>query len=266
MNTQETLSSLEVGLREPFALQEIKFLPKSPSNKNGSWTCLALPYCDKRAYEDRLNDLVFGDWSTLSPSTSIAGNKLIIAVTLVLCGVARTDFGEAFLSSPTRNGDTREEENSATEAYSQAFRRVCAQFRLGRYLYTLPKVWVAYDPAKRAIALSDAEKLQLAERLYHQAGLLPAQQAQVSASDDQTVSSTAEAQESAPDLSVEYINERQLAWVRKHLQNDPVRIQRVCTHYKVASLEQLTSIQTTNLLDRLLSQTGKGTLRQQVHS
>lgn len=264
MNTQVPLSSLEVGLREPFALQEIKFLPKSPSNKNGSWTCLALPYCDKRTYEDRLNDLVFGDWSTLSPSTSIAGNKLIIAVTLVLCGIARTDFGEAFLSSSTRNGDTREEENSATEAYSQAFRRVCAQFRLGRYLYTLPKVWVAYDPAKRAIALSDAEKLQLAEHLYRQAGLLPAQQ--TSASSDHRVSSTSEAQEQVDQASVEYINERQLAWVRKHLQNDPARIQRVCTHYKVASLEQLTSVQTTSLLDRLLSQTGKGTLRQQVHS
>jgi hypothetical protein len=266
MNTQVTLSSLEMGLREPFALQEIKFLPKSPSNKNGSWTCLALPYCDKRVYEDRLNDLVFDDWSTLSPSTSIAGNKLIIAVTLVLCGVARTDFGEAFLSSSTRNGDTREEENSATEAYSQAFRRVCAQFRLGRYLYTLPKVWVAYDPAKRAIALSDAEKLQQAEHLYRQAGLLPAPQAQAPASSDHSVSSTSEAQEQVDQPSVDYINERQLIWVRKHLQNDPARIQRICTHYKVASLEQLTSAQTTNLLDKLLSQTGKGTMRQQVHS
>jgi hypothetical protein len=262
LSTIIDLSSIEAGLREPFAPQEIKFLPKSPSNRNGKWTCLALPYCDKRTYEDRLNDLAFGDWSTLSPSTSIAGNKLIISVTLVLGGIARTDFGEAFLSSSTRNGDVREEENSATEAYSQAFRRVCAQFRLGRYLYALPKVWVAYDPEKRAIALSDDEKVHLAERLYRHAGLLPAQLTEVSSSSDHTVPSTA----TEADPPVEYINERQVAWVRKHLQNDPARIQRVCTHYKVASLEQLTSTQTTNLLDRLLSQTGKGTMRQQAHA
>jgi hypothetical protein len=268
LSTMITISSIEAGLREPFALKEVKFLPKSPSNRNGKWTCLALPYCDKRTYEDRLNDLVFGDWSTLSPSTSVAGNKLIISVTLVLCGIARTDFGEAFLSSAARSGDIREEENSATEAYSQAFRRACAQFRLGRYFYSLPKVWVAYDPEKRAIALSDDEKLHLAERLYRHAGLLPDELTQT-ASTQMSVSSppiTSETHEQTADPPIEYINERQLAWVRRQLQNDPARIQRVCTYYEVAALEQLTSIQTTNLLNKLLSQTGKGKERQQAHS
>lgn len=173
MNADLNLEMLAQGLREPFALADIKFLPKSPINENGAWKCLALPYADKRAYEDRLNDLAFGHWSTPPNAPFTAGNKLVIPVTVVLCSVAHTDYGEAFLASQSRKGELREEENSATEAYSQGFRRACAQFRLGRYLYTLPKFWVPYDPMKRELALSSEEKRLLAERLYRHAGLLP---------------------------------------------------------------------------------------------
>jgi hypothetical protein len=169
-----SLASLENGLRKPFDLQNVKFLPKSPmKNDGGEWVCLALPYSDKRTYEDRLNDLAFGHWSTPPSQLLVAGNKLVIPVTVVLCGVAHTDYGEAFLTSQSRAGDVREEENSATEGYSQAFRRACAQFRLGRYYYDLPKIWVPYTMQKRAIALNDAKKRELAERLYREAGLLP---------------------------------------------------------------------------------------------
>jgi hypothetical protein len=168
-----SLADLEEGLRKPFALEEVKFLPKSPTKKeNGEWVCLALPYSDKRAYEDRLNDLAFGHWSTPPSVSVVAGNKLVIPVTVVLCGVAHTDYGEAFLTSQSRTGELREEENSATEGYSQAFRRACAQFRLGRYYYDLPRIWVPYHPQKRLIALDEEKKRALAERLYREAGLL----------------------------------------------------------------------------------------------
>jgi hypothetical protein len=174
MTSTITLQSLEAGLREPFALEEISFLPKAPANEGGKWTCLALPYADKRVYEDRLNELAFGLWSTPPNPPFVAGNKLVIPVTVLLCGVQHTDYGEAFLSSVSRKGETREEENSATEAYSQGFRRACAQFRLGRYLYSLPKVRVPYDPTRREIALPPEKKRELVERLYPKAGLLPA--------------------------------------------------------------------------------------------
>ncbi len=168
-----SLASLEDGLRKPFDLQEVKFLPRSPIKNDDGWVCLALPYSDKRAYEDRLNELAFGHWSTPPSLPLVAGNKLVIPVTVVLCGIARTDYGEAFLTSQSRTGDVREEENSATEGYSQAFRRACAQFRLGRYYYDLPKIWVPYNSQKRVINLNDAKKRELAERLYREAGLLP---------------------------------------------------------------------------------------------
>jgi len=171
-----TLDLLVEHLRVPFLPAEIKFLPKSPVQRGDAWVCLALPYADKRAYEDRLNALVPGRWSTPAMTPLVAGNKLVIPVTLVICEIAHTDVGEAFLTSLSRKGELREEENAATEAYSQAFRRACAQVGLGRYLYDLPKVWVPYDPQKRAIALSEGELRQLAERLYRKVGLLPAAQ------------------------------------------------------------------------------------------
>ena len=176
MNTSSpmiTLDLLAEDLRAPFPPAEIKFLPKSPVQRGDAWVCLALPYADKRAYEDRLNALAPGRWSTPAMTPLVAGNKLIIPVTLVICEIAHTDVGEAFLTSLSRKGEPREEENAATEAYSQAFRRACAQVGLGRYLYDLPKVWVPYDPQKRAIALSEEELRQLVERLYCKAGLLP---------------------------------------------------------------------------------------------
>ncbi len=177
MNTPSTGITLDLlveHLRAPFPLTEIKFLPKSPIQRDNAWVCLALPYADKRAYEDRLNALVPGRWSTPAMTPLVAGNKLVVPVTLVICEIAHTDVGEAFLTSLSRKGEPREEENAATEAYSQAFRRACAQFGLGRYLYDLPKAWVPYDPQKRSIALAEEELRQLAERLYRKVGLLPA--------------------------------------------------------------------------------------------
>jgi len=169
-----TLDQLVEPLRAPFPPAEFKFFPKSPVQRGDAWVCLALPYADKRAYEDRLNALLPGRWSTPPMTPLVAGNKLVIPVTLVICEIAHTDVGEAFLTSLSRKGEPREEENAATEAYSQAFRRACAQVGLGRYLYDLPKVWVPYDPQKRAIALAEEELRLLAERLYRKAGLLPA--------------------------------------------------------------------------------------------
>ncbi len=159
-----TLDLLAAHLRAPFPPAEIKFLPKSPVQRGDAWVCLALPYADKRMYEDRLNALVPDRWSTPAMTPLVAGNKLVIPVTLVICEIAHTDVGEAFLTSLSRKGEPREEENAATEAYSQAFRRACAQVGLGRYLYDSPKVWVPYDEELR----------QLAERLYRKVGLLPA--------------------------------------------------------------------------------------------
>ncbi len=173
MTTPVTLASLKEALRQPFPPETIQFLPKEIQQEQGHYTCLALPYANKRVYEDRLNELVFGEWSSPYTPPYAQGNKLIIPATVIILGVAHTDYGEAFFETTGKNGNTYEDENTATEAYSQAFRRACARFLLGRYLYDLRKLRLPYNPRTRQIAITPAERIGWVEKLYIERGLKP---------------------------------------------------------------------------------------------
>lgn len=279
-----TFVSLKEALRQPFAPETIQFLPKEIHQENGNTVCLALPYANKRVYEDRLNELVFGEWSTPYASPYSQGNKVIIAVTVVVLGVAHTDYGEAFLTTTGKNGNTREDENTVTEAYSQAFRRACAQFLLGRYLYDLPKLTLPYDSQARRIAIPKAERIAWVEKLYMARGLLP-RVASVTARPS-TIPQTAEATQKAvtttttpvhPNTTLStsqlsktvqaseqattarsyqtsYPKNAFLDWVCRCVNRDPKRIEDICTTYKVAALAQLSTPQREALTKRLQQQ------------
>jgi hypothetical protein len=264
----QSLSLREIAgpLGAPFPPDEIKFLPKFPQQREDSWICLACPYADKRVYEERLNALAYGQWQTPPPIALATANRLIVFVTVILCGLSYTDVGEAFLSKVSRKGKAREGENTATAAYSQAFRRTCAQFGLGRYLYTLPKLWLPYDPQEWVIALSSEEKRQAVERLYRKAGLLTAESLHTTTRAEKPTGSTHGSQRSdstpgQPSTEQEgengHIGSDELAWVRKMLGNEPDRIARVCQHYRVETLELLTAAQSHHLVGRLLAQQAK---------
>jgi hypothetical protein len=255
------LASLQDELRRPFPPEKIKLLPKMPrKNERGQWTCLALPYADKRTYEDRLNELAFGEWSTPFTPALVAGNKLILPVTVVLCGVAHTDYGEAFLSSLSRQGEKHEEENSATEGYSQGFRRTCAQFGLGRYLYDLPKLWLPYDPASRTIPITDAERIAWVEKLYMQAGLsprperstTPAEQRRstpprTSASNGSASPTSAPASSPQTGITPRRVDAQLLAYLRRKTTLE--QQQKACHFYHVEDLAHLTPEQALHLSD-----------------
>jgi len=112
-----TLRELKAALEQPFPIEAVQFLLKDVRQDEGKWSCLALPYCNKRIYEDRLNELAYGEWQTPYTAPYIHDNKLIIPATVVLCGVTHTDYGEAFLAIQSKNGTAREDENSATDVY-----------------------------------------------------------------------------------------------------------------------------------------------------
>lgn len=156
-----TLTDITAQLAAPFALDEIGFLPKGKIEREGKTLCMALPYADPRVYEDRLNALAPGEWSTPAPIALVAGNKLICYVTVIVYGVAHTDVGEA----------TNNEENTGTEAWAQAFKRACSQFGLGRYLYDLEKEWVPFNVQRKQIELSANEKRALVRKMYQKVGL-----------------------------------------------------------------------------------------------
>ncbi len=270
MTTQRTLASLKEALQQPFAPETIQFLPKEIRQENGRYVCLALPYANKRVYEDRLNELVFGEWSTPATHPYAQGNKLIIPVTVVILGVAHTDYGEAYLTTTGKNGSTREDDNTATEAYSQAFRRACAKFLLGRYLYDLPKQSFPYDPKAKRIAISKAEQIAWVEKLYLQCGLItsckspipsvaqqsipvqPAITTEITVSQQQE-STAIKASQPSTTYPTSY-TDTFLDWVCRSVDRDPKRIQGICTFYQVQELAKLSSGQRQELTKRLRRQ------------
>src|SRR6266567_7609118 len=156
-----TLTDIAVQLKEPFAFDDIDFLPKGKVERDGKTLCMALPYADPRVYQDRLNLLAYGEWSTPAPVVIAVGNKLLCYVTVILYGVPHTDVGEADAG-----------ENQGTEAWAQAFKRACSQFGLGRYLYDLDKEWVPFNPQKKLIDLDAAGKRAIVRKMYQKAGII----------------------------------------------------------------------------------------------
>src|SRR5260221_4666180 len=172
-----TLTDIAAQLAEPFPLEDIDFLPKGKVERDGKTLCMALPYADPRVYQDRLNKVAYGEWSTPAPVVLVAGNKLICYVTVIICGVAHTDVGEA----------TNNEENTGTEAYAQAFKRACSQVGLGRYLYDLEKEWVPFNPQRKQIDLDKAQKAAIVRKMYQKAGIAVPGTAQLRASEPKVV-------------------------------------------------------------------------------
>ncbi|SRR6266571_2478739 len=161
------LSDIMQALAEPFAIEEIGLLPKGKYEREGKTFCMAMPYADPRAYQDRLNKLAYGEWQTPAPIALTVGDRLICYVSVTICGVTHTDCGEA---GPG--------ENQGTEAWSQGFKRSCSQFGLGRYLYDLEKAWTPFDPTRKRIDLDEAGIKGVVRQMYVKAGLIkaPAQQ------------------------------------------------------------------------------------------
>ena len=115
--------------------------------------CLALAYADLRAYQERLDELCGLDWSV----RYVAWGDDRIMCELTICHVTRTSTGEM---------DVQDEKNGmgGTVAEAQAFKRACAMFGLGRYLYELPSLWVGYDASTKKISKAGLETL---DQRYH---------------------------------------------------------------------------------------------------
>lgn len=158
----EHLQNIRELLSEPFEASEIKWRVTATSthqSKNGPQKRGQLvAYADQRAYTDRLNE-VFGEWGwTRSYDVQVAQNferrapgdkkqtavaaKVVVVSTVTVHGLgAHTGVGEEWA----------DDQNAATRAEAQAFKRACACFGLGRYLYDLDTVWVDLDLYNRPV-------------------------------------------------------------------------------------------------------------------
>lgn len=147
-----TLGEAAPALAVPFPASSVRL---KPGAVNGARTrALGLAYVDPRAYQDRLDAVVGPDgWHT---SYRRLTDRAIVC-RLTILGVVREEVGEA----PEGNA------NQYTEAVAQAFKRACAAFGLGRYLYQLPRLWFDYDPEANVI-INESDAVR---QLYRAAGL-----------------------------------------------------------------------------------------------
>ncbi len=141
----KTFDTVLAELAQPFEPESVEF--KAGATTQDKARALALAYVDSRVYQARL-DAVSPDWRN-EYTREYAGDRVIITCALTVAGVTRRAIGESLQASARHDGSTVIEENAATSAEAQAFKRACSAFGLGRYLYSVPQVWADYDSAKR---------------------------------------------------------------------------------------------------------------------
>lgn len=138
--------TLLTQLAAPFHPSRITWKPGALSGKKDK--ALALAYADLRAYQTRLDEVCGLDWSV---AYTPWGERIICHLTIG--GVTRSSTGEP-------DSDSDRNENSGSVAEAMAFKRACAMFGLGRYLYSLPSLWVEYDAANGRFTEASKARLQ----------------------------------------------------------------------------------------------------------
>src|SRR5215831_17611233 len=151
--TDEEVRQLVAALEEPFDPQEIKWRVTNTTKDKTRGQVIA--YADPRAYTDRLNAIfTVRGWTrkygvetinNVERKTSQASEIQMVGKIVVTCEVSIYSLG-------THSGigeEWADNENAGTAAEAQAFKRACACFGLGRYLYDLEGGWVDLDNRKQ---------------------------------------------------------------------------------------------------------------------
>ena len=142
---KELVSELEV----PFDESAIDW--RVTNTAKGERRGQVVPYADPRAYTDRLNALFTpAGWTRryavhTSANFERAKDKKIVAKVVVTCELAIFGLG----SHSATGEEWAENDNAATAAEAQAFKRTASCFGLGRYLYYFTGTWVDLDERKR---------------------------------------------------------------------------------------------------------------------
>jgi hypothetical protein len=141
------------ALEEPFDPQEIKWRVTNTTKDRARGQVVA--YADPHAYTDRLNAVfTVRGWTrkyaveminNVERKTSHESESQMVGKVVVTCEVSIYGLG-------THSGigeEWADNENAGTAAEAQAFKRACACFGLGRYLYDLEGGWVDLDNRKQ---------------------------------------------------------------------------------------------------------------------
>src|SRR5271157_1519085 len=147
----ERVKELVAALEVPFDPSQVEWRVMNTTKGQQPARGQVVPYADQRAYTDRLNKLFTpAGWTrkyTIHTSANFerSADQKLAAKVLVTCEL--TIFG---LGSHSATGEEwADNSNAGTAAEAQAFKRSCACFGLGRYLYYFTGTWVDLDDRKR---------------------------------------------------------------------------------------------------------------------
>ncbi len=130
---------IRAALAAPFPAEEIQWKPQTKS-KDGT-KALAVPYVDARSVEDRL-DAVLGVGGWQDHYEFLDGGNVLCRLSVKVGGewLHREDVG-----GPSEQPDTGDRMKAAV---SDALKRAAVKWGVGRYIYSVPHQWVAFDGRK----------------------------------------------------------------------------------------------------------------------
>ena len=136
-------------LRAPFPRDKIKFRPGATTKDKAKG--LALAYADARTFQDRLDDV----WGTDNWESHCVTNDggCICSITLHF----NLDDGTSYARTKSDGAGATDVEGEKG-AISDAFKRACVQWGIGRYLYNLSDMWV---PLSNGRYIADPDKIKL---------------------------------------------------------------------------------------------------------
>src|SRR5581483_6389490 len=146
---RKTLEHFIAELQVPFdpSLIEWRVTTTAADKARGQ----VIPYADQRAYTDRLNALFTpAGWTRkytihTSPNFQRGKDQKTVAKILVTCELSIFGVG----SHSATGEEWSDDDNAATAAEAQAFKRAATCLGLGRYLYYFRGIWVDLDSRKR---------------------------------------------------------------------------------------------------------------------
>jgi hypothetical protein len=148
---QERVKEIVAALEVPFDSSQIEWRVMNTTKNQQPARGQVVPYADQRAYTDRLNALFTpAGWTRkyvihTSANFERSKDQKIAAKVLVTCEL--TIFGLGLHSATGE--EWADDDNAGTAAEAQSFKRACACFGLGRYLYYFTGSWVDIDERKR---------------------------------------------------------------------------------------------------------------------
>jgi hypothetical protein len=144
MNPQiKTPSEIEAILRRPFRADQIGWKVQAVAKTGAS--ALVVAYIDARDVMDRLDEAVgIAGWRDNFIHTPEGAVRCRLELKMDGEWIGKEDVGG--------QSDQPDEGDRHKAAVSDALKRAAVKWGIGRYLYSLPVTWVAYDAQKKQMA------------------------------------------------------------------------------------------------------------------